>query len=281
MEKWLLVSNCQQFGLANCLRSQAQIHIDSYAFVTFQKQIEQIKIEAYDRIVVAPQYLQTNTYDFSNSSNVLTAPHIYFDAYHPDLCYLRAKDVASVKGPIGDYHSLIAFSGFRLGLSVDQVMEHYSKQSYASLGWLEFWAASKQNLLKRFSDFGYDLAPIFSEWGREDAFMHTVNHPKIRVLSDIASLILEKSGIGSCCRSITPHDNLINGAIFPIYPEIGLPLGVQGSYFFKRPSEYGLIDLRQYVSESFDVYRNSPELEAYPAYSKRQKEVSAFLEKTL
>lgn len=281
MEKWLLVSNCQQFGLANCLRSQAQVHVDSYAFVTFQKQIEQIKIEDYDRIVVAPQYLQTSAFDFGSRSNVLTVPHMYFDAYHPDLCYLRAQDCASIKGPTGDYHSLIAFSGFRLGMSVDQVVEYYSEQSYKSLGWLEFWASSKRNLLKRFSEFGYDLMPFFSEWGREDAFMHTVNHPKIRCLSDIASLILEKSGTGSCCRSITPHDNLINGAIFPIYPEIGLPLGVEGSYFFKRPNEYSLIDLRQYLSESFDVYQSSLGAEVYPAYVRRQEEVSAFLEQTL
>lgn len=107
----------------------------------------------------------------------------------------------------------------------------------------------------------------FVRWSRSGPFMHSVNHPKITVQLDIARMLLSRTGLQIMESGIIPHDNLTNGPVFPLYPEIGARLGVAGSYNFKGGGSYRAKDLKQFVSESFTVYRSAgdegPDNEAF------------------
>lgn len=282
MQKWLLVSNCQQFGLANCLRLIGRVEVDSYAMVTFEKDASQIDVLSYDHIVVAPQYLSTPTFDFSQLDNVTVLPYVFFDAYHPDLCYIHDSNDKALLGPIGGgYHSMIAFCGFSLGLTVERTLRYFSATTFDELGYLDLWNSAKKRLLDTFNQFGYDISKLFVQWARTDEFMYTCNHPKIRCLRDLASCVLERAGIQPLDTTLMPHDNLLNGAVFPVYPDVARALSIRGSYLYKNTKQYQFLTLGEFVRESFEGYRNYPQMTPHPAYRKKYEVVKQYMEQTL
>src|SRR3546814_4981967 len=119
MEKWLLVYNCQAPGLKNCIQLLSQeVEVEAYVFSQFQKVADGLKskFDQYDKIIVAPKFANTATVNFSELCNVMKLPPIFFDAYHPDLCYITDPEGRNLKGPLGDYDSLLAYCGYQLGV---------------------------------------------------------------------------------------------------------------------------------------------------------------------
>src|SRR3546814_17406893 len=72
--------------------------------------------------------------------------------------------------------------------------------------------------------------------------------------------------IDSC---VLPHDNPLNSAIFPVYPEIGEVYGVSGSYNFKINGEYRFMTLEQMIEASYDLYDICPNSRLSPGYEGR------------
>lgn len=280
MKKWLVVSNCQSTGLKNCLHLLSnEIDVEAYDFNQFKKVYPATKSEFcdYDKIIVAPQFLNTSTHNFELEDSVFVLPTPFFEAYHPDLCYVVDGNKNLLKGPITDYHSIIAVCGYKFGLSVSDTLKLYCAQLYQSFGWLDLWAPSRDRMLDAYSAHGFDLKARFSTWGRESAFMHTVNHPRISCVSDISKVILERFGVEYSDTTLLPHDNLLNGPVFPVYPEIGEAYGVRGSYQFKKSGEYRTLDIEQFVGESFDVYSSTESFEVTSGYAKRFDEVLGYI----
>ena len=87
--------------------------------------------------------------------------------------------------------------------------------------------------------------------------MHSINHPRIHVLYDIASNLLAAQG-KKPIEGVIPHDNLMLGAVFAVYPEIGEALGVHGSYLFKNVGNYTPIELADFVAGCFGNYEKFP-----------------------
>src|SRR5690606_18717983 len=138
-----------------------------------------------------------------------------FNAYHPDLCYVQDGSGGIIRGPLGDYHSVLALCSFNLGLSVGEARGLFNRRTYEELGWLDLWAPAKERLLKTFGDEGIHLEKHFPKWGRIRAFMHSINHPSIECLYDVAASLLAKFGVAVNDAGLLPHDNLLNGPVFP------------------------------------------------------------------
>ena len=85
-----------------------------------------------------------------------------------------------------------------------------------------------------FSFFKIDIAPLFRRWTMKQAFMWSTNHPRIDCLFDVATEVLKKNSIDCVGTVIRPHDNLLNGPVFPVYTELAEALGVRGSYRSNR-----------------------------------------------
>lgn len=268
-EDWLLISNCQAMGLANCLNLVTdEVRVEHYHPAGFQKSSRDIlrRWDTFARVLVAPQLLHMLPEKLQKSERIWLVPTFSFSAYHPDICYLRSGGKA-LKGPLDDYHSTIAYAGYKLGMSVEEVSRHYHEATYARLGYFDRWDGAKNQLLEKFEQAGFDLRAAFANWTRMGAFMYSVNHVKVRCLMDVAKAILERAGKHLDYLEELPHDNLMFGPVFPIYPEIGRRLGVRGNYLFKLGATYGFIRLGQFLDESYSVYDHARDSAPIPEHS--------------
>lgn len=255
--RWLLISNCQTMGLSNCIGMvNPGIEIEYCDFPKFRKAPKDYLrgIESYDRVLTAPQFLSTEAADLSRLKNLVVVPTVYFDAYHPDLCLVFSGNTI-VKGPLSDYHSSIAFAAYMQGLDERATKALFNARSYASFGFFGRWQQAKERLLAEFSTYDLGLASAFSGWSRNpSAFMHSVNHPSIRCLYDVARAIVQSQGFEDQSAHLMPHDNLLNGPGFPVYDEIAEHYSVHGSYRFKLAGQYSHIGLEQFIRGCFDAY---------------------------
>jgi hypothetical protein len=265
--KWLLVFNCTNIGLANCMKLQApELEVESIDFGRFQKDFAGYKrrLGDFDLILTAPHFVRNAKVDFASVGRVRTLPVPYFDAYHPDLCYLDGSAGEVVKGVMGDYHSKLITAAWKKGIPRRQVRGLFDPRRYEDFGYFERWEPAKQRLLAGFDDAGLDTGRYFRGWSLRRPFMHSVNHPAIDVVSDIARSVLDCEGVPTVPGALVPHDNLMNGPIFPVYDEIAEPLGVPGSYQFKLPTQYRCIGLQAFIDASYDLLESRSRKEVQP-----------------
>jgi len=251
---WLIVFNCTNIGLANSLKLLApDIEVESIDFGRFRKDFSswRQRLDTFDLILTAPHFVKNDCVDFSACAPVRTFPVPYFDAYHPDLCYVgHGKEI--LKGPLGDYHSKIITAAYKNGVHRSRVQSLFRAPHYEAFGYFDRWTPARQSLLDGFSGVGIDLQPDFRRWSLHKQFMHSVNHPAIEVVYDIASALLTREGIAHRRAGIVPHDNLMNGPIYPVFDEIAEHLSIAGSYLFKLPAQYRCIDLPTFIDGSYD-----------------------------
>jgi hypothetical protein len=269
-QPWLLLYNCQVMGLGNSLNLLCDdIDVEYYDPGSFRKQAKTIlgRMKDYERILVAPQLEPELGEGWLGHDKVWRIPTISFNAYHPDICYLLDSG-SSLKGPLGDYHSLIAYAAFACGLSETRALSLYRESVYASLGYVQRWDHARQALLDGFASHGFDIAAKFVDWSRNGPFMYSFNHPRVHCVRDVADAILARAGLDATYRDALPQDNLANGPIFPVYTEIASRLGVDGSYLFKLGGKYQFIRLEEFVSESFRIYRGNPRIGIRPEFAR-------------
>lgn len=255
--RWLLLFNCQALGLANCLSmATSAVAIEYCDFPKFRRSPGEYldKIDSYDLVLTAPQFLYTEVADLSKLARIVTLPTLYFDGYHPDLCHVHSGS-GLLKGPLGDYHSSLAFAAYKCGLNPAATKALFSAKMYESLGYFGRWHEAKRRLVADFSNHGLDISAAFSGWSRSPtAFMHSVNHPVIGCLHDIARALVRSQGLEDEATHLRPHDNLLNGPVFPVYEEIAEHYSVRGSYRFKLAGQYRHVDLDQFIQGCFEVY---------------------------
>lgn len=259
---WLLLFNCQADGLGRCLTLLTdRIALGVYDPERFVQRRDVLlpTLARFHKIIVAPNYIREFGLEFGDLTTVWRIPPLVFDGYHPDLCNLTVSGSPS-HGPLGHYHSVLAYASFRCGLDEAATQTLFRSDIYERLGYFECWNASRDGMLDEYLRRGYDLRQAFAAWSGRGPFMHTINHPGIACLRDLAKAILRRAKLPIHDTDVLPHDNLANGPIFPVYPEIGRHLGVRGSYLFKAGGEYRFLDLPEFIAASFQVYRNSPEL---------------------
>ncbi|GAB3379114.1 hypothetical protein GCM10027432_04030 [Lysobacter fragariae] len=218
---------------------------------------------SFDRVLVAPQLASLLPDELPDRDKIWTIPVIDFNAYHPDILYLR-QGSSTFKGPMGDYHSAIAYASFRRGLSISDTAALFNENTYEQLGYFQYWDYERMRLLKKFKQAGLDLQSQFVNWSRDGAFMYSMNHVDVRCLHDVAKEILRVAGKRAIYSDVLPHDNLLNGPVYPIYPEIGQRLGVTGSYHFKLGGQYRFIQLGEFLAKCFDLYSRNPDLVPVP-----------------
>lgn len=256
MERWLLMSNCQTFGLVNAMRMMCPaievIGIDTGEYRSRTAEID-ASLGEYDRVVVNHEVVTTANADHSRARKISDLPALSFAAYHPDLTYIFHGGTP-VSGPNNHYHSMLGFAAYMKGLSVNDAERAFNGAMYERCGYFERWAPERDALLETFAGAGMDLSAYFLGWGREAAFMYSTNHPAIRVVYDLARAFLEKEGYATRHSGILPHDNLVQGPCFPVYPEIAENLGASGSYLFKRISDYRQLDLKEFLEGSFATF---------------------------
>lgn len=256
MDNWLIVSNCQTYGLANNLQAQlSDVTVEGLDVLLFSAQPEASisKVEAADKLFIPREIRETLLpLGLPEDKSWVDLPMFTFRAYHPDLTYLKHND-SLVDGPTNHYHSAIVYACFKAGLDQADTLKRFNGGFFERCGYLGLWQSERDRLVEEVNTTGVDIAASIRRWGREDAFMYSINHPKIRVLRDIASQLIKRQG-RKPIPGISPHDNLASGPHFAVYPEIAESLGVKGEYVFKSVDSYRPFGLEQFVHQSFDVY---------------------------
>ena len=219
----------------------------------------------------------------ADAKRIVHYPSIEFTAFHPDMVYVLRTASGSdftLKSPVGDYHSALVFFCYSVGLNAEQTAARFKEQVLARLGYFAdaLWSAAERNVLSSGRAAGLPVDRLFRSWLRRGCFMHSPNHPKLFVLADLAAAALSSCGVSAdarLCEDYVPDDMKL-GPIWPIYPEIAVKFGLDGSYCYKGvPSSNGIapyFNLREFVEASFAVYREHslsdmlcPRVEAWKA----------------
>lgn len=279
--RWLMVYNCVHVGLQNCLGLlHGDLQVDALDFASFEARGAEFasRLDGYDRIVTAPHFVANAVTDFRRHAPVSQLPLTAFEAYQPDLCYLTVDDQV-LRGPMFDYHSKIVVAAWRKGLSPTEARALFTGAHYERFGYLGIWDACKAFYLGSYAEHGLDLAPRFPGWSREGAFMHSVNHPAIRVVADIARALLAQDGLEARETDFLPHDNLKNAPVWPVYPEIAEALGVRGSLLFKQHNAYRFLDLGEFIDASYALLSRHPResVKVFPMYEHAMARIEAAL----
>jgi hypothetical protein len=193
-------------------------------------------------------------------------PPINYSAFHPDCVYIRRSSGGHLQGPLGDYHSSIAFWAWQQGWTPAEALHLYNADIYELLGFFDFEQTSSKVLLEMGMQAQLPLHRLLDVWNTSGPWMHTTNHPKIRVLADVAAELLTREGIQPMreLASMVP-DHMTNLPVWPVYPSIAERLGAAGNYLFKvdqsrtSPLQPHLaLSLEDFVSESFKCYSERP-----------------------
>lgn len=282
MERWLVMSNCQTVGLANCLQAQASditvLPLDPGAF-NKQRWRSNARMHSFDRLLVYPAIQQeVPKAKIDRIDRHVELPIITFRGYHPDLIYLHNCG-RPLSGPISHYHSAIAFACYLQGIGAADATTYFNGQFYERCGYFDIWSGERDRLLAEFSAAGLNIRPYFRDWGRRNAFMYSYNHPRIQPLYDMASALLESQGLPPRRSDLIPHDNLANSAIFPVYPEIGEAVGVHGQYEFRSAGTYRSVGLQEYVDQCFSLYATlrMSDVEPFHEFQKQVQHIRTLL----
>lgn len=257
VERWLVMSNCQTVGLANCLQAQAPdldvVPLDPGQFRA-QRWRANARMRGFDRLLIYPAIRsEVPTAKLDRIGRHVPLPIITFRGYHPDLIYLYKRG-RPLGGPVGHYHSAIAFACYLHGIGPKETLAYFNGAFFERCGYGDVWSRERDRLIAEFAAVGLDIRPYFRDWGRTSAFMYSYNHPRIRPLYDMASALLESAGLPPHRSDLIPHDNLANSAIFAVYPEIGENCGVPGGYEFRAAGNYRAMNLEEYIARCFALY---------------------------
>jgi hypothetical protein len=182
-------------------------------------------------------------------------PPVIFGGFHPDTCYVTRGDL---RGPTNAIHSRIVIAGFLAGLGADDVAALYNRLVFARLGYFTSFAEQRALLEAAYAARGIELAPWFDAWLRQGCFMHSVNHPKVHVLFDIARIVCRQAGLTVDEAAACPEDDLAAMARHPVHRDLARAFGVAPEDRFYPPAPKGRqpapMPLEQYIDRSFALY---------------------------
>lgn len=207
----------------------------------------------FSRVIAHPEFLVDPEFPAEHAPNLTLIPSIYFSGYHPDCCY-AFDSAGQMTSPLHAYHSLIVLAAYKNDVPLEQVRQFFNSAFFEKAGYFGVWASDKANTIAKFSQYGLDITQRFSHWTKDGPFMHSIDHPAIIGVHDIAKIFMKTHSIATYETHIRPHDNLLQGPCFPVYPDIADALGVRGSYLFKLGGQYKYIDLDTFIAQSYLAY---------------------------
>ena len=267
MKKIAFIGNCQ-IGMAKRIFEKISFDIESHYIpaskIRTSENVDTLfrSLHDYDFVLSQP-FFSDSFGPFAYSSlessleTVRFVPQVTFQGYHPDCIYLSG---GGIKSPIGDYHSFLAVACFKLGYSVDQTVSAFGKKIYEKLGYFDFFQNDLLRLSSIFKRYDLSVDCDLEELFYSTKMMHTINHPTIKLMAVYLKSILRKFDIPFLDIPVDQyvHDDFIDSALFPVYPEIAGNIGVEGGYFFKaaktQDSTFKIYSLREFVERSFEIY---------------------------
>lgn len=258
-----IIANCQKDSLATCISALNNgFEIDRYMIHDVMADPAQLRAILENSAFVFSHLQLRPMVPPELAHKVTYFPNIAFSAYHPDLTFARGRksggEFETVFGPLYIYNSALAVFGYREGIPLEKILTFYNADVYARLGYLDQWEESRRQLLSEGDACQMPLGGLLEKWSRGKAFMYSSNHPTIAVMEDIARELLQRVGMFYFPESKHEYlaDPLKAQPIWPIYPEIAERFGLRGSTAFKINDPHGTLELRDFVTASYDNFAN-------------------------
>lgn len=216
-----------------------------------------------DYLVIEPRvyekFLSVGFLDCIPHAVRLGLPTLWFSRYHPDLVFLRKSNGLNLLGLLGAYHSRLVFAAYEKGYDCEQTVGLFNEYVFSQLGYLISSPEEKDQLISTFKEHGISIDRYLPAWSRYGSFMHSVNHARIQPLFDLSKEVVKLMGVSSLlddhpeieCPLV---DVASYGQVWPVYPEIALRFGFEGSYRFKPADSFQTMGLDAFVSGSFKLY---------------------------
>jgi hypothetical protein len=122
---------------------------------------------------------------------------------------------------------------------------------------MDAWPAEVAQLRAKFAASDIEFSPFFLRIKRLGNFMHSINHPKLPALRQIAAQAAAL--IDPACTFLddpaleTIPDALLH-SVWPVYPEIAACYSLPGSYVWKLPARY-YYGVDDFVAHAYEMYR--------------------------
>jgi hypothetical protein len=197
------------------------------------------------------------------SGRVFQYPRVTYTAFTPDIVYAISGG-EKVKSPVGDYHSsLILYAGLH-GLSARETKALFCTEVFERLSFREHQSLSYALMLREGEAISFPMAPLLDKWQAGGRFMHSVNHPRLFVMADIARMLAERSGMSM--QTTRPEDYvvdpLMHSCVWPVYPGLNPQWESFASYDFKVPWDLmptaghpvRVFSLEAFIDASLQVY---------------------------
>lgn len=230
--RFVVYGNCQAASIGTAVRFHRQndsVHVMGLGPAGSNEKLNHLKGLVNDADYVIAQspgrtlQLGDDSIAIPEKTPLLHLPTIVFPGFQPDQGYIYRTDKSQL-GPIGSYSSKLAIYGLLHRLTPDQTLKLFRPDVYEALGW-DFDAA-----YAAFAAFvgkaGYDISPYFGAWLRHGCFMNTINHPKLRIVSDMTAMALRQAGLdtndGNCADYVSDPTAAV---VWPVTPGMRLPKG--------------------------------------------------------
>jgi hypothetical protein len=270
----LITGNCQRYPLASALGvifPYAQIVTTDLA-QTFSDETTSSELE-----LVAGSLVWITQGTSSDAARILSAlsgpkPHVLripvigFAAFHPDICLVSHGTNQSSVYP--HFHSTIVAWSYRRGLPVKSAMSLFNEQTFEALGYYQAWEQSVQYLRQSFedSDLANEFEHFFLSVKRHGMFMHTFNHPNTMVIHKLSQIIAKRlnefhlEGLTQELIDVREDDsafeNVLSTANWPLYPEIGAHLGIDGGEYCWKFEDQSIVGLEPFIRFMYESYRS-------------------------
>jgi hypothetical protein len=270
-----VLGNCQSKGFSDALRANlADAQIDDYEIGPLVKAgktgVVADSLPSYD-VVFSQQGSSEHVENLCSAHLQRTIRHlqfypsILFTGFHPDFLYISDRDGSHVQCPTAAYHSRLVAACYSLDLSPGRAALLFNAYIYRLLGYFDAFATSVAFIVKTGADVGFDLSREIDAWIGDDGFMHTINHPKQRVLDTVMHFAAAKAELRLDGPALpSPDDHLERSVVLPVYPEIAQHLNVRGSMDFKClvHTDDGIrfpvvLPLGAYIEETYRTYRDA------------------------
>ncbi len=259
-----ILGNCQVGGIADCLEllsngsSVDGILVSNDPNVLLGELSEHFRFqentvlmhESVREIVRANGNLE----QFALPSNVYV-PSISFAAFHPDIQYAFVNGAVVKSGLESDWNSRLMLWAYLNRLSMTNTEKLFREEVFQALGYFDEWDRSSITLRKSFEECGFDYGRWIRSVQRTGLFMYGINHPMQIGLSQLAIQIAEKVFPHSYIAIEDLHTyttDYLSHIIWPVYPEIGDHLGVEGSYHWRVARKHA--SLTEFIELCFSAW---------------------------
>jgi hypothetical protein len=186
-------------------------------------------------------------------------PDLYFSAFHPDQVYAWMRDGSLVEGATGPYNSAIALWAWQHGLNAQQTISLFTPEIFGALGYHDRWQVSIDRLRHDFVPFPHlDYRDFIIPLQRAGNFMHTVNHPKVHAMAQMARILAKQIDPTVDAESVPVENMMVDGLFmasfsWSVYPSVANALGLKGAFMWKL-EDHSVIGLEEFVQRSFAKY---------------------------